>query len=110
MAGDGRLELDVVDVDGNRLTDRVAILLRHHVLDEELRATAARADHTIAIGKLRQEPQGLYALTLTTRSYQPVRRFVTIPASGARRETVTLPIRPDRARPIFPEYDALDDR
>jgi hypothetical protein len=39
-----------------------------------------------------------------------VQRFVTIPASGSKRETVTLPIRADRAKPLFPAFDELDDR
>jgi hypothetical protein len=110
MAETGRLELDIFDVHGARLTERVDILLRHHVLHDEHRATAIDADHTVAVGNLRPEPQGLYVLEITARSYQPIRRFVTIPSSGAKREAITLPIRPDRARGVFPAFDELDDR
>jgi len=39
-----------------------------------------------------------------------VQRFITIPASGVKREVVTLPIDPERARAVFPTYDELDER
>jgi hypothetical protein len=110
MTQTGRLELDIFDVHGARLTEPVDIFLRHHVLHEEHRATSIDAGHTVAVGNLRPEPQGLYVLEIRTRSYQPIRRFVSIPASGAKRETITLPIRPDRARGVFPTFDELDDR
>jgi hypothetical protein len=111
MAGDdGRLELEFVDVHGRRLTEPVDIALRHRVLDDQRRANGVDASRIVALEGLRREPQGLYILEVRTRSYHPVQRFVTIPASGVKQERVTLPIRADRARPVFPEYDDLDDR
>jgi hypothetical protein len=110
MADNGRLELEFVDVDGSRLTETVDIHLRHRVLNEQRRVASHDASRPVAIVDLRTEPQGLYILQINPRSYWPVSRFVTIPSSGARRETVTLPIRPDRARAVFPAYDELDDR
>ena len=110
MAGTGRLELDFVDVHGARLSDNIAIHLRHSVLSEQRRVDSHEARQTLAIGELRAEPQGLYSLEVTAHSYWPVRRFVTIPSSGRLRQSITLPIRPDRARAIFPAYSSLDDR
>jgi hypothetical protein len=110
MAESGRLELDIVDVHGIRLTEPVTVNLRHRTFQEQRRATNVDAAHTIAIGELRREPQGLYIVAVSAPSYRPVQRFVTIPASGTRRETVTLPIRADRAKPLFPLFDELDDR
>ena len=110
MEGSGRLELEFLDVHGARLTEPVDILLRHRMLQEESRVSQVDASRPVAIAGLRTEPQGLYILRINSRSYQPVSRFVTIPASGLRRETVTLPIRAERARPVFPTYDELDDR
>jgi len=86
------------------------VSLRHRTFQEHRRAEKIDAAHTIAIGELRREPQGLYTLEVTARSYRPVQRFVTIPSSGAKRETVVLPIRDDRAKAVFPPFDALDDR
>jgi hypothetical protein len=110
MEGSGRLELEFLDVHGTRLTEPVDIVLRHRILQEESRASDVDASHPVAIAGLRTEPQGLYILRINAPSYQPVARFVTIPASGLRRETVTLPIRADKARAVFPAYDELDDR
>jgi hypothetical protein len=110
MAETGRLELDIVDVNGIPLTEPVSVTLRHRTFQEQRRADKVAVGRTIAIGELRREPQGLYILEVSAPSYRPVQRFVTIPASGTKRETVTLPIRADRAKPLFPSYDELDDR
>jgi hypothetical protein len=110
MADTGRLELEILDVHGARLTERVDVSLRHRVLHEERRAESVDVSRPIAITGLRSEPQGLYILEVSAPSYRPVSRFVTIPASGAKREIVTLPIRADRAKGLFPEYDDLDER
>jgi hypothetical protein len=110
MAETGRLELEIVDVNGNRLSEPVSIELRHRILNEQRKAANVDPSQVIAIDGLRREPQGLYILQLSAASYHPVARFVTIPASGSKREVVTLPIRADRARAVFPAYDALDER
>lgn len=110
MSDDGRLELEFVDVYGARLNEPVDILLRHRVLRDERRAARVDASRPVAVTNLRREPQGLYSLQVNAPSYQTVARFVTVPASGTAREVVTLPIRAERARGIFPSYDRLDDR
>ncbi len=110
MPHSGRLELEVVDVAGRPLADRVDIRLRHHVLSDQLHADGQDGAKILAFEGLRTEPQGLYVLELHAASYWPVSRFVTIPASGTLRERVTLPIRPQRAKAIHPEYGQLDDR
>ena len=106
----GRLELEVVDVSDTRITEPVDIQLEHRVLQEQVRVDNANPAAIIAIEGLRPEPQGLYILQISAPSYRPVSRFVTIPASGARRERVVLPIRHDRARAVFPPYEQLDER
>lgn len=110
MASFGRLELEFVDVDGRRLTGGVDIVLRHRVLSDQRRIDAHDASRPIRVGDLHVQPQGLYILQVEADAYWPVSRFVTIPPDGDGRQTVTMPIRPDRARAVFPEYDALDDR
>ena len=107
---DGRLELEFVDVQGDRITEPVTVHLRHRILHDQRRVEGADGRHALAITDLHREPQGLYTLQITTPSYQTVSRFVTIPASGVARERIVLPIRPDRARAIFPSYDGLDER
>jgi hypothetical protein len=110
MADTGRLELEFVDVHGLRITEPVDIDLRHRVLSDHRRVDNVDVKQPIAISDLRTEPQGLYILQVTSPSYRPVSRFVTIPASGVARERIVLPIRHDRARAVFPSYEELDDR
>jgi hypothetical protein len=111
MDKNGRLELEIVDAHGARLTEKVTVTLRHHVLKEELRAEVNDPSKIAAITGLRTEPQGLYVLEISAPSYRSISRFVTIPASGTLREQpIALPIRPERARAIFPTYDDLDPR
>jgi hypothetical protein len=110
MADAGRLELEITDVHGTRITEPVDILLRHQVLHDQRRIDKVDARRVIAIPDLRTEPQGLYTLEINARSYRPVTRFVTIPSSGSKREQVTLPIRHDRAKAVFPKYTELDER
>jgi hypothetical protein len=106
----GRLELNFIDVTGAPLTDTVDIELRHQVLGEQRRVNDHDARRPIAITDLRTQPQGVYVVEARPRCYWPVQRLVTIPSSGQARDTMMLPIRPDRARAIFPDYDQLDAR
>lgn len=110
MSSTGRLELRFVDVNGAPVDDIVDLVLRHHVLHEEVRHNGHHGSRPLALSGLRAEPQGLYALEVRPRAYWPVQRFVTIAASGTTAATVTLPIRPEFARAIFPDYDAVDER
>jgi hypothetical protein len=110
MKDTGRLELEIVDVHGMRIAEPVDIQLRHRVLQDQRRVDNIDATKLIAITELRTEPQGLYILQVSSPSYHPVSRFVTIPASGVQREQIILPIRPDRAKAVFPTYDELDER
>jgi hypothetical protein len=110
MPATGKLELSFVDVDGNNLQDTVDIRLQHHTLNDQRRIDGHDARRTIVIAELRTEPQGLYKLEVWPKSYRPVQRFVTVPASGSTKQTVVLPIDPDHARAVFPTYDRLDER
>ena len=103
MTETGRLELNIFDVHGARLTERLDILLRHHVLHEQQRATSVDAGRTVAIGNLRPEPQGLHVLEIIAPSYQPIKRFVSIRSNGVTRETITPPYpSPTRRAQYFP--------
>jgi hypothetical protein len=106
----GRLELEIVDVHNARITEPVDLQLRHRELHDHRRIDNIDATKLIAIPDLHREPKGLYILQVSAPSYRPVSRFVTIPASGNRREVIPLPIRPERAKAVFPTYDELDER
>lgn len=110
MAETGRLELEVVDVRGRRLTEPVTIELRHQRLNDLRRAKDVNASAPIGIDGLRRDPQGLYELHLFASSYHPVGRFITVPASGTLQLTIKMPIVAERAQGIFPPYETLDER
>ena len=110
MSIPGRLELEFVDVEGTRIAEPIDIHLRHRVLQEQRRVAHADGSRVLAVPDLRTEPQGLYILQASSPSYRPVSRFVTMPADRTLREVITLPIRPDAARALFPLYDELDER
>lgn len=111
MTHPGTLELDLVNVHGEPLDDRVGLRLRHRLLSDEKRIDNVVADRTIRIHDLRVEPQGLYALEVRPRNYFAVSRFVTIRPGEATRITVPLPIDPDRVGHVaFPPYEELDAR
>ena len=52
MAGDGRLELEFVDVQGMRLTEPLDISVRHRVLSDQRRAEGVDASKVVAIDGL----------------------------------------------------------
>jgi hypothetical protein len=106
----GRLELNFVDVSGAPLADTLTIRLRHQVLHDERRVEGHDGRKRLAIADLHAEPQGVYALEVRAECYRPVSRFVTVRSGAQDAETVTMPIHPDRAEAIFPEYDGLDPR
>lgn len=110
MPGTGRLELTFADVTGAPISDIAEIRLRHHTRGDQRRVDRHDTSRQLVITDLRTDPQGLYVLEVHARCYWPVQRFVTIPADGRGRATVTLPIRPNRARATFPPYDQLDPR
>jgi hypothetical protein len=111
MQDTGTLELELVDVHGERIEDAVDIRLRHRVLSDEKRFTAVRADRVIRVENLHAEPQGLYTVEIRPKSYLPVSRFIAIQAGRPTRAAVTLPIDPDRVGRIeFPRFEALDAR
>lgn len=110
MATDGRLELQFVNVDGTPIAAGVDLRLRHQELSEDKRVDDADGRRPLAITGLRREPRGLYQLEVRSESYWPVMRFVTVASSGPTRERITLPIRPAKARALFPAFDALDQR
>src|SRR4029453_15210106 len=110
MAGDGRLELEFVDAQGMRLTEPLDISVRHRVLSDQRRAEGVDASKVVAIDALRRDPRAPHIPHEQSRSAHPGQRFVTIPGGGVKQERVTLPIRADQAKGVFPDYDQLDDR
>jgi hypothetical protein len=104
----GKLQLELVDVFGVRLAERVDIKLSHQELSDRRLVRSANARNRMRIGDLHAAPQGLYKLEVDPPSYLPVGQFVNIPATGMADRTLVLPVDPGKVvRVAFPEYSTL---
>ena len=108
MADKGKLELKLTDVFGGRIRELVSANLRHMELSDRSMNKGLNAAGLIRITGLRQTPRGRYRLTVTPPSYMPVSRFVNIPASGAAKFHLHLPVDSDQVDKVnFPPYARL---
>ncbi len=110
MAGNGKLQLDILDVYGDHLRENADIFLRHQTLSDDPSFRGLDVSKTILITNLNQAPQGLYPLEIDAPSYQVVSQFVDIASSGTTAEEFTLPVNPSRVLAVqFPSYASLLD-
>lgn len=108
MSRSGQLRLELLDVHGERLAERVDIFLRHQTLTEIRASRQVDASKRILIKDLRAAPQGLYRLEIDSPSYLPVSWFVNVAASGITERTIVLPVDAGKViRVRFPDYDDL---
>jgi hypothetical protein len=108
MANEVKLRLDLRDVYGEALREKVDIILRHQVLSEVKKASA-NASTIIEILGLRGTPQGLYRMDIDPPSYQYVSQFVNLKASGITSVNLTFPIDPGKVKSVkFPVFSNLD--
>jgi hypothetical protein len=104
----GQLRLDLLDVHGERLAEKVDIFLRHQTLDDVRAARQVDGSKTILIKDLLAAPQGLYRLRIDPPSYLPVSWFVNMAAGGVTERTIVFPVDPAKViRVRFPLYDDL---
>jgi len=95
MADNARLQLELRDVYGKFLGEKVDIILRHKVLSEVKKASptvTAKAE----IAGLEGAPQGRYQMEIDPPSYQYVSEFVNMKASGITSRSITFPIDPGK--------------
>jgi hypothetical protein len=108
MSRSGQLRLELVDVHGDRLGEKVDIFLRHQTLTEPKAVRQADASKRLLIKDLRAVPQGLYRLQIDAPSYRPVNWLVDIAASGVTEREIVLPVDPGKViRLECPDYDEL---
>lgn len=109
MAGQVKLQLELKNVDGKFLGEKVDVIFRHQVLSEvkkaSINATAARS-----ISGLRGAPQGLYRIEVDPPSYQYLSQFIRMKASGTTSLSLTLPIDPKKVKGVeFLPYARLSE-
>lgn len=105
-----RLRLDLLDVRGNRLQERVDVVLRHQTLASEDRiAKAVDARKSIVIDKLMGTPQGLYWVEVDPPSYLRVSRAVNVAAGKVTPLELRFPVDPAKVRAVkFPDFASLE--
>jgi hypothetical protein len=110
MDKDGKLRLELLDVYGNRLGERVDINLRHQTLSDSRVVRSVSASSKIQIADLFASPQGLYRVEVDPPSYLSVSQFVNLQASGVTDVQITFPIDPKKVGVVeFPDYLDLSD-
>jgi len=108
MADNVKLGLELADVYGKPLKEKVDVILRHQVLSEVVKASVNATTTKIQITGLRGAPQGLYRIDIDPPSYQYVSQFVNMKASGITPLSFTLPIDPGKVKAVnFPTYTKL---
>ena len=107
MADEPLLKLNLIDVYGNPLDEKVDIILRHQVLSEVVKVSRL-VKSSFQIAGLRGSPQGRYKIEIDPPSYQYVSQFVNIASSGITNLEIKFPIDPKKIASInFPTYAAL---
>jgi hypothetical protein len=108
MEGTGKLRLDLLDVHGDPLAERVDVYLRHQTLSETKVARGVPASKRVVITGLLGSPQGLYRVEIDPPSYLPVSYFINIQAAGFTDRTIFFAVDPRKVVWVdFPEYEAL---
>jgi hypothetical protein len=109
MAENARLQLELRDVYGKFLGEKVDIILRHQVLSEVKKASP-KVTSKIEITGLRGAPQGLYRMEIDPPSYQYVSQFVNMKASGITSRSIMFPIDPGKVKKVnFPAFAKLPE-
>ena len=104
MAAEVRLQLELLDVYGKFLGEKVDVILRHQVLSE-IKKASVTVTGKIDITGLRGAPQGLYKIDIDPPSYQYISQFINMKASGITSLSHTFPIDPGKVKKVnFPAF------
>ena len=95
MPDNAKLQLELRDVYGKFLGEKVDIILRHRVLSE-VRKASPNVTAKVEITGLQGAPQGRYQMEIDPPSYQYISEFVNMKASGITSRSITFPIDPGK--------------
>lgn len=108
MASNVKLRLEVLDVYGKPIPEKVDVMLRHRVLSQ-IKKKSASGSQKIDVPGLFGDPQGAYRLDVDAPSYQFLSDFITMKSSGIMPLTYILPIDPDKVKDVrFVAFSGLD--
>jgi len=108
MANPVILGLELRDVYGDLLKEKVDIILRHQVLSQVVKVSN-NASTKIQIKGLNGAPQGLYRIDVDPPSYQYTAQFINLKASGTTALELTFPIDPAKVKAVkFPVFGSTE--
>ncbi len=108
MANPVILSLELRDVYGDLLKEKVDIILRHQVLSQVVKVSN-NASTKIQIKGLNGAPQGLYRIDIDPPSYQYTAQFINLKASGTTALELTFPIDPAKVKGVkFPVFGSTE--
>jgi len=109
MANPVILSLELLDVYGDLLKEKVDIMLRHQVLSQVVKVSN-NASTKIQIKGLSGAPQGRYRIDIDPPSYQYVSQFLNMQASGTTGLSLAFPIDPSKVKKVkFPAFGSTVD-
>lgn len=102
------LVLELRDVFGELIRDRVTVEIRNRVLaSEKMAVTRKTAGKAIEVRNVAAFPQGLAEVTVKPDRYRMKSFFVNVPAGQALTVSETLFVNPEKAQPKFPTITKL---
>jgi hypothetical protein len=108
MAQNGKLKLDLVDVNGKRLQENVDISLRHTRLAQSLFFKKQDASKLIQISGLFTSVEGPYQISIDPPSYHQVTRFLNVKTSGVTEVQIPFPVNASKVVSVnFPKFTGV---
>src|SRR5919197_5648691 len=102
---EGKLRLQVLDVYGEPVAERVDVFMKNQTLSDAPVFRDLDVSSTRVLAGLNVFPWGRYRLEVDALSYHTVSRFVSIPPNGNGEAIVTLPVNPKKVvRGEFPPF------
>lgn len=99
MAGKVTLRLEVLDVYGKRIKEKIDIMLRNKVLSDFKRVSGNGATK-MDVKDLFGDPQGDYQLTVDPPSYQVVSDNIRLKSSGITARSMKIPVDPEKVTKV----------
>lgn len=108
MAQTGKLKLELLDVFGKRVQERVDISLRNLQLTHSRVLKNVEASKIINITGLHAGPQGVYQISVDPPAYHPVSHFITVKTGGATEVQIAFPVDVSKVVSVtFPTFPNL---
>jgi len=109
MPNPGKIQLELLDVQGAALREDVAVNMRHMTRGGDMRLKV-KAGRGAIIKNLLAQPDGVYRVMIDPPSYMPVARFIAVKSAGVTPLQLTFPVDPQKVQGLLPpEYDALPE-